>query len=631
MEKCVEGPHPRGSGSGATALGALRQTAAQILLYALATRVVVAVVLLPSLAFALRLLMSWKGQTALSDQEILAFILSPVGLVALIVIGGFALGVAFVEQAGMITIGFGAAEGRRLTWIQALRWVGKRLPKILPLGSHVLARALMFAAPVLGASGLIFWLFLSDHDINYYLAERPAEFYWAGGLIAVLLAGLGLALVPRLLAWTLALPYVLFENLRPVAAIKKSEGKTRGRRWEILKWIVVWLVAGALASTVLTWIIGLIGRLLLPLVSGSLGMVAFAIGSIGLLTLLGNFLINLFASAWFSLVIVRFFREQVETAELPPELAKTAGLGDGAQGGIPGRRILALGAAALAVAVVLTVIICSRVKSEDHAIVIAHRGAAGQAPENTMAAVRQAIEDGADFVEIDVQEIVGGEVVVFHDSDFMKIAKNPLKIWDATPDQLQEIDIGSWFDPKFSVERVPTLEAVLRECKGRAKVNIELKYYGHDEQLEERVVDIVERNGMAEEVVIMSLKYEKVAKIKALRPGWTYGFLTSVSLGDNSQFEVNFLAINKAGAKRRFIRSTQQSGRELYVWTVNDPLQMSSMLGRGVDGIITDEPALARRVLELRAELNSVERLLMGLGAEVGVFSIQEGVLEGDQ
>ena len=115
-----------------------------------------------------------------------------------------------------------------------------------------------------------------------------------------------------------------------------------------------------------------------------------------------------------------------------------------------------------------------------------------------------------------------------------------------------------------------------------------------------------------------------MANTKALRPDWTYGFLTSVSLGDNSQFEVDFLAINKSGAKRRFVRNTHGSGRELYVWTVNDALSMSSMLSRGVDGIITDEPTLARKVIEVRAGLNPVQRLLLGLGTEVGVFSLRE-------
>ncbi len=93
--------------------------------------------------------------------------------------------------------------------------------------------------------------------------------------------------------------------------------------------------------------------------------------------------------------------------------------------------------------------------------IMAHRGASVAAPENTMAAFRQAIDDGADWIEIDVQETADGEVVVSHDSDFMKLSGNPLKIWDAKLDDLSDIDIGTWVDPKYSDERVPTLS---RSC-----------------------------------------------------------------------------------------------------------------------------------------------------------------------
>jgi glycerophosphoryl diester phosphodiesterase len=263
---------------------------------------------------------------------------------------------------------------------------------------------------------------------------------------------------------------------------------------------------------------------------------------------------------------------------------------------------------------------------ETAGIVIAHRGASMAAPENTLAAVRQALDDETDQVEIDVQETVDGEVVVFHDSDFMKTAGSPLKIWEAKKADLADLDIGGWFDEEFSAERVPTLEQVLQLCKGRAVLNIELKYYGHDVNLEQRVIDIVERSDMADEVVIMSLNYDAVAKVRALRPQWTVGLLSSISLGNTSAFDVDFLAVNAATARRSFIRQAQSSGREVYVWTVNDPLAMSSMMSRGVDGIITDEPALARRVLEMRRDLNPIERLLLGIGAEVGLL----GDLEGD-
>ena len=72
-------------------------------------------------------------------------------------------------------------------------------------------------------------------------------------------------------------------------------------------------------------------------------------------------------------------------------------------------------------------------------MVIAHRGAAGKAPENTMASIRQAIEDGTDWIEIDVQETADGKVVVIHDSDFMKLAGVNMKVWDGTLHELKAI------------------------------------------------------------------------------------------------------------------------------------------------------------------------------------------------
>ncbi|MEQ9067517.1 MAG: glycerophosphodiester phosphodiesterase family protein, partial [Gimesia chilikensis] len=172
---------------------------------------------------------------------------------------------------------------------------------------------------------------------------------------------------------------------------------------------------------------------------------------------------------------------------------------------------------------------------------MAHRGASKAAPENTMAAFQAAIDEGADWIELDVQESADGKVVVIHDSDFMKLSRNPLKVWDAKQDDLAGIDIGSWLDPKFNAERVPLLSDVLHLCKDKVGVIIELKYYGHDEQLEQRVVDIVEAAGMAEQVMIMSLKPEGVAKTKALRPDWKCGVLLSVYAGNLKEIKADFL------------------------------------------------------------------------------------------
>jgi len=251
------------------------------------------------------------------------------------------------------------------------------------------------------------------------------------------------------------------------------------------------------------------------------------------------------------------------------------------------------------------------IKPGDTVLVIAHRGAAGAAPENTLASVSRAIDDNSDWVEIDVQETRDGEVVVVHDSDFMKLAGNPLKVWEGDLAEIRQIDIGSWFDPAFSDQRVPTLREVLDEIKGRSKLVIELKYYGHDQQLEQRVVDIVEQAGMSRDVVVMSLKLQGIQKLKELRPDWTAGLLAASAVGDLSRLDVDFLAVNQAMASRAFIRRAHAAGKRVFVWTINDALSLSRWMSMGVDGVITDEPALAREVLAQRADMSSAERLML--------------------
>jgi glycerophosphoryl diester phosphodiesterase len=251
------------------------------------------------------------------------------------------------------------------------------------------------------------------------------------------------------------------------------------------------------------------------------------------------------------------------------------------------------------------------IRVHDDVVIVAHRGAAAKAPENTLAAVRRAIDDGADWIEIDVQETADGEVVVIHDSDFMKLADVERKVWDATLEEMRRIDVGSWFGPEFSAERVPTLRDVLETARDKARVLIELKYYGHDTALEQRVVNIVEDAGMEAGVALMSLRYEGIRQIRALRPAWTIGLLSATALGDLTELDTDFLAVNVGMATRSFIGRARAADKPVLVWTINDPISMSRLISLGVDGIITDDPAMGREVLATRAELSVIERLLI--------------------
>lgn len=586
----------------------------------LAYKVLAFVVLTPLSALLLRVLIRLSGQQALSDQDILFFFLRPVGWLTLIVAGAIVVGLVAMELAALMVIGFGVTENRQVGVIEALAATFRRARDILLVTARMVGVILLVAAPFLVIVGGTYLLLLSEYDINYYLTLKPTEFRVAVG-IALVAVGALLWVVLRLVSgWWYAVPLMLFEGVTPGRALEESARRTAGHRWWIARWILAWLVFGLLLSAVLIGPISLLGRLLIPRFAESLSLLVPVLGIVAALLGVVNLLVNIVTTVLFSLLLVALYRDRGARGEARLPIAESeTRIATRARVRLTRGRVLAGALLGLVLAAALGAWLLSQLQFEDRTLVIAHRGASGSAPENTLAAVERAIADGADFVEIDVQETVDGIVVIAHDSDFMKVAGDGTKIWDANLDHLQGLDIGSWFAPEFADQRVPTLAEVLDVCQGRVKVTIELKYYGHDERLEERVIALVEERQMADEVVVMSLKLAGVEKIQRLRPDWTVGLLSAVVLGDLTRVDVDFLAVSSSLATPSLIRSAQKTGKDVYVWTVNDALGMSTFLSRGVDGLITDEPALAREVMAQRAELSSAERLLVELAVLFGL------------
>jgi glycerophosphoryl diester phosphodiesterase len=368
-----------------------------------------------------------------------------------------------------------------------------------------------------------------------------------------------------------------------------------------------------------------IGRAIVNRPFETLSFLTFAIGSALLVSGLINTIINLIGTTTFASLLFHSYRQfgNPEQDKITRLWHLTSDRSD-AQIRITKFRIAAAAIACILLAALIGWWSARDMRLDNNVEIIAHRGASAFAPENTLASVRAAIDQDTDWVEIDVQETADGEVVVFHDSDFMKLAGLNRKIWEVDSDELAEIDVGSRFGDEFKAERVPTLSQVLEMCKGRAGVNIELKYYGHDQQLEQRVIDVVESHEMSDQVIYMSLKNEAVKKMKSLRPDCEAGLLLSVSVGNRGTLEADFLAVNAGFASRSMVRKTHQQGKKVFVWTVNDPVTMATMIGRGVDGLITDKPSLARKIIRERARLNAAERLMLeftelfGITPEIG-------------
>ncbi len=573
------------------------------------------VVLTPLASLLLNIAVSRSGHTALSDQEILFFVLTPFGLASLVVLGAIGITVVAFKHAALMAILEANYRQQRISYSDALFFISQRSLQILRLGMMMIARVLLYLLPLLGIAWLVFRFFMGESDINYYLTVKPPEYWYTAALLGGLTLVTGVLLLRMVTGWAYSLPLVLFNGYGPKAALELSQQTAIGYKRPIVGWMLAWILLDtallAAAMAVMFWL----GKQMLPALVDSMQLMALGLAAVLLSGAALAVLATFVSAVFFSAIVLLLYRD----AGLHRDLAESVkAIDPSGKASPPGRWIGLAAVAALLVAIAFSHLLLKRLAGDDISEVIAHRGASRFAPENTMAAIEQALAQGTDWVEIDVQETADGAVVVIHDRDLKKVAGVDLAVHSSTLEQLQSVDIGSWFSPEFSDQRLPTLEQVLLACKGKARVIIELKYYGYEQQLEQRVADVVETTGMSQDIMAMSLSYEGISRMRALRPDWKVGLLTSVSAGKLAGLELDFYAINAGFANRHLIRSAHRTDRRVMVWTINDAIGMSTMMSRRVDGIITDDPGLARSVLQQRAGLGGGERMLLELASLLG-------------
>ena len=582
----------------------------------LLVKALVFTVVSPAVAAAWRGYLYWTGRPVLTDAEIVNFFVNPLGWVALVFLGGAGVATLALGQGALMWIAGGrtvpGAAGAITSVIVAFRcW-----PSLFGLSAIIITALMVTASPFVIAAALTYRVLLTEHDINYYLAARPPVFLTAVGIGVTLLAGLAAAWLLLALRWAMALPVMILEDCQPRESLRRSASLTRGHYSYMLRGGAVWLATLWVFSACVTIVLLLTARVLLGNAGDTLWRVALMTGAAVLFWSLGQLLVAVVAGTSLTVALVRVYQSLGGTAvgDGTSVLRKTAGPTTVRS------RWIVLGVAVAAVgAATVGAWSIQDVALQDEVIVTAHRGASAKAPENTLAAFTLAIEAGADFIELDVQETRDGRVAVVHDQDLLRFGGPPTKVWDATLAELQATDLADGSDVRFRGESVPELGQVLELARGQIGVNIELKYYGHDDQLEARVIELIESHGMEDRVVVMSLHAPGVQKVRALRPNWTVGLLATKTLGNLRLADVDFLAVHHTLATPAFVRAAHARGQQVHVWTVNDPVLMSSLISRGVDALITDDPALARHVIAERAELTLIERVLLDLTVRLGL------------
>lgn len=229
--------------------------------------------------------------------------------------------------------------------------------------------------------------------------------------------------------------------------------------------------------------------------------------------------------------------------------------------------------------------------------ITAHRGGAWKAPENTISALQYTIDSGADYAEVDVQETKDGELILLHDDSLKRTAGVKKNVWDMTLKQIEKLDAGASFHKKFRGEKIPEFTEVLKFCKGRLDLNIEIKYNGKNKGIVNKVVRAIKENHFEDHCVVTSMNYQFLKQIKKIAPEIRTGYIMTMTYGGVQGMEAaDFFSVKHTYVDEKFVTQAHALGKEVYVWTVNYKGDAKRMLDMGVDNIITDDPIMVRKV-----------------------------------
>ena len=237
-------------------------------------------------------------------------------------------------------------------------------------------------------------------------------------------------------------------------------------------------------------------------------------------------------------------------------------------------------------------------------IVFAHRGDEAHAPENTLSAFKQAVEKGTDGIEFDVKLTADGQVVVLHDQSVDRTTNGTGNVAKLSFAALRELDAGKQFPGQFPGEKIPTLDEVFETVGKRVYMNIELKNYPTPfDLLVPKVTDIIKKHSMEERVLFSSFLSLSLQKARKLLPDVPRGLLTIPgwmgAWGRTFGWRGDYTALNPpmVDINIGLINQVHASGKRVIVWTVTAEEDIKRMIGLGVDGIITGDPALVLRLL----------------------------------
>ena len=555
-----------------------------------------------------------------SNEEILNFLLTPTGISFVLLVGSTVIIASIIRFAGIFQIVTCHMKRLPITVKELAVQTAPTIPRMFRLSLFSILLGLFVALFLLLGVAVVYGIFLAGQDINYYLTVQPPEWTYAlisGGIWLLFSGAIALYVLGRI---SIALPTFLDCNITIREAIRRSWAIMGDRSVKLLKLIggtgVIWFLLLMITEATLLAITVFTIDQVSEWVEHPRAITSIA-GLYFITSQLMKSVIGFFGFSFITVLLTKFYHEESGLKQNAPPAPNFSELKAKVSRNFD--RVYTPVRAGLLVVILLSAglgagaYLSTNIPTADEVKILAHRTGPPPAPENTLAALELAIEQGADIAEIDVMQTTDGTVVVFHDRDMMRMARDPRRIENVTYAEiagLAQIPDGG-FPPEE--RRIATLEEMLLRGKDQIGFMIELKYYDFDPQLAGEVIRIIQETGMEEQVSIASLQIDPLRDLQRTGTNIDTGYISAISIGNLVRLPVQYIAVQHQQINGAMIRSAREYDIEVYAWTVNSPERVAAMINLGVDGIITDSPEMAGEVASSVQELTLPERLLLNI------------------
>ncbi|QWU43529.1 MULTISPECIES: glycerophosphoryl diester phosphodiesterase membrane domain-containing protein [Bacillus] len=571
-----------------------------VLTFQLVYKLLAAIVFIPLLGIVFNKLLYFGGYANATNDELVAFLKTPYGILAIVILSILALFLIFTEFAVLIIISYFAHKRQKVRLRPILYKTVTYLPSLF---TYCLPGFILYAVVLLPLL-----------NMGYETALIPQiqiPNFITGELFKTTMGQVGyytfFAVVAYLnLRWIFVLPIVVLEQKTFRVAARKSAALVKESFFKVLFFLVGFFISIGIVYVVFwgIYLLCLWGVYEFTSPKGTFALLAESTMSVFLTSTL--YLFSFIVTPFYIMAITRLYLQKVPVEDVLLEEGLDYSKTKADKCFFQKHRwkfisvyIVGIITAGMVVAFIVTFIS----NSYKEPIIMAHRGYISKGVENTKEAVQGAIDAKADYAEIDVLQTKDGELAVIHDLKLKRLANANVHVSDLTMNELRQLTLSQ---DGFSGQ-ISTLDEIIKLAKGKIKLNIEVKLHGGEKYFVNKVLKTIKDNEFEKQCVIQTLHYPLIKEFKRANSDIKVGYILYASRANLKNVKADFYVAEEYMLNKKLVKEARKLNKPIYVWTVNDMESLKAYYKLNVDGIITDYPEDARETIKMLKEQEAEE------------------------